>query len=41
LNGYVVKGSITSTNPVWKRAMSLEDWDKGGTTVTVSGAKIA
>jgi parallel beta-helix repeat protein len=40
LNGYVVKGSITSTNPVWKRAMSLEDWDKGGTTVTVSGAKI-
>ncbi|SAL77630.1 hypothetical protein AWB68_05243 [Caballeronia choica] len=40
LNGYVVNGSITSANPVWKRAMSLEDWDKGGPTVTVTNAHI-
>jgi hypothetical protein len=40
LNGYVVNGSITSANPVWKRAMSLEDWDKGGPTVTVTNARI-
>jgi hypothetical protein len=40
LNGYVVNGSITSTDPVWKTAMSLEDWDKGGPTVTVTNAKI-
>ncbi|SAL62794.1 Pectate lyase superfamily protein [Caballeronia humi] len=40
LEGRVVKGSITSTNPVWKRAMILADWDKAGPTVTVTGAKI-
>ncbi|TDY22985.1 hypothetical protein B0G81_3307 [Paraburkholderia sp. BL6665CI2N2] len=41
LNGYVVNGSITSANPVWKKTgLSLEDWDKGGPTVTVSNARI-
>lgn len=41
LNGYVVNGSITSANPVWKTPLSLEDWDKNGPTVTVTNARIS
>jgi len=40
LNGRVVTGAITSTNPVWKQNWYLGDWDSNGPKVSVVNPKI-
>ncbi len=40
LNGYVVTGAITTTNPVWKRNWYLSQWDSNGPKVSVVNPKI-
>ncbi|WP_244817777.1 right-handed parallel beta-helix repeat-containing protein [Caballeronia sp. Lep1P3] len=40
LNGRVVTGAITSTNPVWKQNWYLGDWDSKGPKVSVVNPKI-
>jgi len=34
-SGYIVTGSITSTNPVWKENWYLGDWIPSGPTISV------
>ncbi|WP_236572579.1 right-handed parallel beta-helix repeat-containing protein [Burkholderia sp. 8Y] len=40
LNGRVVTGAITSSNPVWKQNWYLGDWDSKGPKVSVVNPKI-
>jgi len=40
LNGRVVTGAITSTNPVWKQNWYLGDWDSNGPKVSVVNPRI-
>jgi hypothetical protein len=40
LNGCVVTGAITSTNPVWKKNWYFADWDSNGPKVSVVNPKV-